>query len=396
MQCVLVLNCGSSSIKFAVIEPAAGITFISGLAERINTPEAVMQWQLNGLKQQRPIPEADYQAALAIIIEILHEHDLDTHLVGVGHRVVHGGEKFAESTFLTTEVVAQIEACCALAPLHNPSNLAGIRAAQKAFLNLPQVAVFDTAFHQTMPRHAYLYALPQDYYRRYAVRRYGFHGISYRYVAQQAIARLDLAQDDNALLIAHLGNGCSAAAIHNNHSIDTTMGMTPLEGLIMGTRSGDVDPGLHAYLAAESRLTLEQITNMLNKQSGLLGISGLSMDMRTLQDAADKGNPDAQLAIQMFCYRLAKALGALATALPRLDALVFTGGIGENSALIRQKVLERLAILGFTINSSANVQHGRENNGIISAPGSTRALVIATNEELMIAQDVARIITSHA
>lgn len=390
---ILVLNCGSSSIKFAVIDPASGETCLSGIVERINTPEAVLNWRAAEVKQQ-DIPNADYETALAAIIQILREQGFAEQLTGIGHRVVHGGEKFSESILICAEVVAQIEANCRLAPLHNPSNLQGILAAQKAFPQLLQAAVFDTAFHQTIPQHAYLYPLPQKFYQQYSVRRYGFHGISYRYVSQQAMQRLGLSSNDNALLIAHLGNGCSATAVFNGNSIDTSMGMTPLEGLMMGTRTGDVDPGLHGYLAAECQLTLDEITAILNKQSGLLGVSGLSMDMRTLQQAAGHGNVDAQLAITMFCYRLAKYLGALAMTLPRIDALVFTGGIGENAMFVRVQVLKQLAILGFVIDEQHNQEHGKNNNGIITQANSTCAMVIATNEELMIAQDVNRLVTS--
>lgn len=391
---ILVLNCGSSSIKFAVIDLDTEATCLHGLAERINTPSALFHWTITQVKQQQNIPDAGYEMTIVKILEILHEQGLTEQIIGIGHRIVHGGEKFSQSTLISSEVITQIATYSRLAPLHNPGSLQGIHAAQKAFPHLPHIAAFDTAFHQTLPPQAYLYALPQQFYQQHSVRRYGFHGISYRYVSQQAIQRLGLSVDDNALLIAHLGNGCSATAILNGRSIDTSMGMTPLEGLMMGSRSGDVDPGLHSYLAAECQLTIDEITEMLNRQSGLLGVSGLSMDMRSLQQAAEQGNSNAQLAIDMFCYRLAKYLGALATTLPRIDALVFTGGIGENAVMVRAQVLARLTILGFLVDDHQNQQRGETNNGIITRPGSTRAMVIATNEELMIAQDVANIINN--
>ncbi|MCB0033201.1 MAG: acetate/propionate family kinase, partial [Anaerolineales bacterium] len=273
------------------------------------------------------------------------------------------------------------------APLHNPANVLGIKTAQALFPDTPQVAVFDTAFHQTLPSHAYLYAIPYELYEEQAVRRYGFHGTSHRYVTQKAAELLGQPYNELALISAHLGNGCSATAVLDGRSIDTTLGLTPLEGLVMGTRSGDVDPSLHQFLRDTVGYDLDQTTTMLNKQSGLLGLSGLSNDMRTLIEAAAHGHERAQLALNVFVYRLAKAIGALAVPLGRIDALIFTGGIGEHAALIRQWVIEQLTIFGFELDKSLNKIHGQGNSGIITAPNSPVAMVIPTDEEVMIARD---------
>jgi len=308
----------------------------------------------------------------------------------VGHRVVHGGEQFSQSVIINKKTLQGINACSPLAPLHNPSNILGIELLQTLFPRLPQVAVFDTAFHQSLPKHVYLYAIPYELYEQYGVRRYGFHGTSHRYVSEQAIQHLGLATTDNQLIIAHLGNGCSATAIVNGRSVDTSMGLTPLEGLVMGTRSGNVDPSLHQFLQDKLGWSLQRITAVLNCESGLLGLSKMSNDMRSLRAAADEGSEAAILAIDVFCFRLARQLAALAASLQRIDALVFTGGIGENSAPVRQRVMEQLAILGFIPDSERNLAHGGQ-SGMISAEGSTRAMVLATNEELMIARDALKL-----
>lgn len=390
---ILVLNCGSSSIKFAIINTANQQTIQNGIVERIKQPDGRLSWSdTNGIKQFLPLPHADYTSAIQAIRQTIEQSGtIGSQLKAIGHRVVHGGEAFKESVVITAEVLQHIEDCNHLAPLHNPANVEGIKAMLAIYPNLPQIAVFDTAFHQTLPKHAYLYALPYEFYEQHGIRRYGFHGISYRYVLQEAIKRLKLTSDNNALLIAHLGNGCSATAILNGKSIDTSMGMTPLEGLIMGSRCGDIDPSLPGYLAQEFNMSLDDVNSLLNKRSGLLGISGLSMDMRTLRQAADDGNQRARLAIEMFCYRLAKYLAALAIPLGRIDGLVFTGGIGENAAAIRAKVLQWLTIFGFKLDPEQNEQHGKNNLGVITLPNSPKALVIPTNEELLIAQDAERL-----
>ncbi|MDF2866551.1 MAG: ackA [Gammaproteobacteria bacterium] len=390
---ILVLNCGSSSIKYAVINTLTQQTIQSGIAERINQVDGQLSWTIpDQIKQQRALPHADYATAIEAISQIIEQSGAINHrLKAIGHRVVHGGEKFKESVLITSEVLQHLEECNHLAPLHNPANLAGIKAMLAIYPHLPQVAVFDTAFHQTLPDYAYLYALPYELYRQYGIRRYGFHGISYRYVLHEAIKRLELKLEKSALLIAHLGNGCSVSAILNGKSIDTSMGMTPLEGLIMGSRCGDLDPSLPGYLAELLNCSLADINELLNKQSGLLGISGLSMDMRTLREAADNGNQQAQLAIEMFCYRLAKYIAALAIPLGRIDGLVFTGGIGENATTVRAKVIQWLTLFGFKLDAVQNAQHGRANGGLITQSNSPKALVIATNEELLIAQDTERL-----
>ena len=328
----------------------------------------------------RSLPNADLAESLAAVLELLPD---DVKVVGVGHRVVHGGETFSKSVAIDEAVVAEIESCSSLAPLHNPANLAGIAAAQEVFPDLPHVAVFDTAFHQTMPSHAYRYAVPQAWYAELKVRRYGFHGTSHAYVSKEAARSLKKEVAETSVIVAHLGNGCSACAVHAGESLDTTMGLSPLEGLVMGTRSGDVDPALHSYLANNLGLSLDEITNALNKESGLLGLSGQSNDMRTLVELAERGDSEASLAIEVFAYRLAKAIGALAAALPKLDAIVFTGGIGENSSYARRATAAHLKVFGVRLDEEAN----KKNAPSISASNALPCLVIATNEELMIANE---------
>lgn len=356
---------------------------LSGLAERLGSPQAVLTWQDATGKQRQALQGKDHRAALNAIVERL-EADFGRP-AAIGHRVVHGGEAFSESVLIDAEVVAGIEACASLAPLHNPPALLGIKVLQSLYPQVPQVAVFDTAFHQTLAPAAFRYAVPKTWYDELGVRRYGFHGTSHRYVAGRAVQLLALDAEDHGVISAHLGNGCSATAVRNGRAVDTTMGLTPLEGLVMGTRSGDVDPGLHAYLADRCGWSLTEINEQLNRHSGLLGLSGLSNDMRTLIEAADDGNADAQLAIDVFCFRLARNIGGLAMSLTRLDALVFTGGIGENAARIRAQVLDHLSLLGIHCDAQANQQPGGD--GRISRADSTAVLVIPTREEWMIAQD---------
>lgn len=382
MSSVLVINSGSSSLKFAVIDPAAGSVALRGLCERLGTDEAC----LRSGAQRRDLGQADHAAAIVALLDLLREHGLDRTLAAVGHRLVHGAERFTGSVPLDDATIAAITACNHLAPLHNPPNLAGVAAARSAFPELPQVAVFDTAFHAGMPPRAYRYAVPAAWYHEHGVRRYGFHGTSHRYVAERAREQLGLGPG-HGLITAHLGNGCSACAVVDGRSVDTSMGMTPLEGLVMGTRSGDVDPGLFAYLQRQLGLDAEAVTTALNKESGLLGLSeGRSNDMRTLLDAEADGDAAAGLAIEVFCYRLAKCLAGLTAALPRLDALVFTGGIGEHSAPVRARCLGHLAVLGLRCEASANAVDGRDTGGDIAADG-TPILVIATDEEGMIAAE---------
>jgi acetate kinase len=381
-----VLNSGSSTVKFALLVPDSGRRVLAGMADRVGTPEAVLRL---GVAEEE-VPGAGYQAVISRILDHLAGAGHD--LAGAGHRVVHGGERFTASALIDDEVVEAIRAHCHLAPLQNPANLAGVEAVRAIRPGLPQVAVFDTAFHQTMPPNAFRYAVPDDWYARHGVRRYGFHGTSHRYVSARAAALLDRPLSELRLVTAHLGNGCSAAAIRDGVSVDTTMGLTPLEGLVMGTRSGDVDPSLFGYLAGQAGLTVEGITEALNTASGLAGLSGVGEDMRTVEAAAAAGNQRARLAIDVFVHRLAKAIAALVTNLERLDALVFTGGIGENSVIVRRQVLARLGFLGLATDPEANAHHGRMTGGRISRPGPVVALVVPTDEELMIARDTARLI----
>ncbi|MFV3388307.1 acetate kinase [Pseudomonas sp. NY15364] len=383
---ILVINCGSSSIKFALVNEAQETFMLSGLAERLGSPEAVLHWQQGEQKDSLVLSGADHRLALSHLLPVVQQAAAGE-LHGIGHRVVHGGEHFSGASRLDAASLQAIRQVAPLAPLHNPANLQGIEAAMKLFPNLVQVAVFDTAFHQSLPEHAYRYAVPHALYAEHGVRRYGFHGTSHRYVSRKAAQMSGLAFDASSWLVAHLGNGSSTCAVENGHSRDTSMGLTPLEGLVMGTRSGDVDPNLHGHLARTLGWSLEQIDSMLNKDSGLLGLSGLSNDMRTLEQAREQGHVGATLAIEVFCYRLAKSLASMSCALRRLDGLIFTGGIGENSALIRSKTLDHLGLLGLRLDAQANARCVRGVAGAIHADGHPRVLVVPTNEERQIALD---------
>jgi len=409
---ILVLNCGSSSLKGALLDSINGELILSCLAEKLTTPEAYITFNYFENPKVQPIGrrswfvnkaggdkhrvelvgKTDHTGAVEALLEELKAHDLQGLVAAIGHRVVHGGEKYSGSVMITDDVIATLEECIPLAPLHNPANLTGIHAAQAIFPGLPNVGVFDTAFHQTMPEHAYTYAVPRELYRQYGLRRYGFHGTSYRYVAQAAADLLGKPLKDTALVIAHLGNGASIAAVANGQCQDTSMGLTPLEGLVMGTRSGDIDPSVFSFLAQNANMNITQITDLLNKKSGLLGISELSNDCRTIEEEAAKGHEGAKLALEIFAYRLAKYVASMSVASGGIDALVFTGGIGENSNLIRSKVMGYLGFLGLKEDVKANEAARFGNAGIISAEGSpVCAVVIPTNEELMIAHDTARL-----
>lgn len=388
---VLVLNCGSSSAKFAVIDPATRSEHVSGIAQRLGSTDATLDWRCDGARSSRPIPGAGHDEALRAVVALLDELGLASSLGGVGHRVVHGGSTFSGSMALTPEVIAKVEECIPLGPLHNPPNLVGIRIAAEVLPGLPQVGVFDTAFHQTMPPVAYTYPVPFEWQQDHGVRRYGFHGTSHRFVARRALEVVGLPERDHALVTAHLGNGCSCAAVRDGRSVDTTMGLTPLEGVMMGTRSGSVDPAIIGHVAAASGRTERQVLDALNKQSGLLGVSGLSNDMRTIEEAAGAGHARARLALEIFCYTLAKAIAGLVVPLGRLDALVFTGGIGENSPAVRAAVVAHLGFLGLTIDPDRNAAHVRGAAGRITRERRPQATVVPTNEELMIAIDTAEI-----
>lgn len=381
---ILVINCGSSSIKFALVNEQQATFPLQGLAECLGSPEAVVQWQIGETKESLSMPGADHAAALARILPLAQEMAGGT-LDGIGHRVVHGGEHFTGSSLIDASVLDAINTNAQLAPLHNPANLIGIEAAMALFPGLPQVSVFDTAFHQSMPDYAYRYAVPEFLYKEHGVRRYGFHGTSHRFVSQRAAEMVGVPVDDSSWLVAHLGNGCSTCAVVNGESRDTSMGLTPLEGLVMGTRSGDVDPALHMYLARTLGWSIEQIDSMLTRDSGLKGLSGLSNDMRTLHDALEAGHPGATLAFEVFCYRLAKSLAGMACALPRVNGLIFTGGIGENSLAVRARTTEHLKVFNFQVDAQANARCTRGVAGEIQAEGSPRILVVPTNEERQIA-----------
>jgi acetate kinase len=383
-QTILVLNSGSSSLKFSLMRSHDQTVLLSGQADKLGLDDANISFKDSSGKEEFRLSPGNHKQAVIEIFNMLEKRDLLKDINGIGHRVVHGGEAFKSSSIINDEVLAVIDACVPFAPLHNPANLIGIRGAMEVAPHLPQVAVFDTAFHQTIPKYAYLYAVPMEWYRQYGVRRYGFHGTSHQYVVQRAATELKLPIGESAFISAHLGNGASAAAVLNGKSVDTTMGFTPLEGLVMGTRSGDIDPGLPPYLASSLGISSEEVVNLLNKKSGLLGLSELSNDMRELTEAAEQGHQGASIAIEVFVFRLARAIGALAVSLPRIDALIFTGGIGENSALIRAKTIERLKVLGYKLNNGANAKAVGGKGGFITLPGSPVAMVVNTNEEAMI------------
>lgn len=394
---VLVLNSGSSSVKFAVINVKTTEQVLHGIAECLGTVNAQINWQHTGLSHSKAqsadnntlaLAENSYHlAAIQALVDIINQHQLTTDINVIGHRVVHGGEKFFNSVVITDEVEAEIKANNKLAPLHNPANLLGIQATKKLFPHLKQVAVFDTAFHQTLAKKAFLYAVPYSLYQLEGIRKYGFHGTSHRYVAKQASYFLEKKFSESNLITAHLGNGCSICAIKNGESVDTSMGFTPLGGICMGTRSGDIDPGLLSFLVNELAYSMEQVDQVLNKQSGLLGISQLSNDCRELQEAAQAGNKQAELALDVFSYQIAKTIAAYTVPLGKLDAIVFTGGIGENSAYVRAKVVSLLTIFGLVLSEQENMNKRFGEQGCITSNDGIKALVIPTNEELVIAND---------
>jgi len=393
---VLVLNCGSSSLKFAVLDSVSGDEQLSGLAECFNLENARIKWKLDGNKGTADLGAfASHKEAVAYIVNnILKEkQEMSDAIVAIGHRVVHGGEKFTSSVIIDDAVMQGIEDCATLAPLHNPAHLIGIRAAQAAFPTLPQVAVFDTAFHQTMPEKAYLYALPYKLYRENGIRRYGMHGTSHLFIGREAAALLGQKVEETNIINCHLGNGASVCAIKDGKSVDTSMGMTPLEGLVMGTRSGDLDPSIINHLVTQCNYTLAEVNSMLNNESGLLGISEISSDCRAIEDGHAEGQVGAVRAMELSCYRLAKYIASYAAALGRIDAIVFTGGIGENSDVIRSIVLNQLSIFGIEVDEAANTAARFGSEGTITTANSKiKAMVISTNEELVIAQDAVSLI----
>jgi acetate kinase len=404
---VLVLNCGSSSVKFQLIstdlERIAADTderLARGQIERVGGEAIVTLQAGSGEARRTTAPVRDIRSAVETIIRWVTSPDsrigavqsvADIH--AVGHRVVHGGERFTHSVLITDDVLRGIEDCIDLAPLHNPANIRGVQAAREVFgPGLPQAAVFDTAFHQTLPDYAYLYAVPYQWYRRHRVRRYGFHGTSHRYVAYRYRKLRDITREETNVITLHLGNGCSAALIRAGDSVDTSMGLTPLEGLVMGTRSGDLDPAIFDYIAAKEGLSAQEVETVLNKQSGLIGISGLTNDMRELLDEAHENDDRrARLAVEIFCYRVRKYVGAYMAAAGGADALIFTGGIGENSPEIRARVCEGLGWMGIELDQERNEAHTNRREGVVSRDGSRAAVyVIPTDEELLIARDTVR------
>jgi len=393
---VLVINSGSSSLKYELFDTDGEVSLAKGIVEKIGEEGSRLRHQDGDEETTKDVQAKDHDEAFQVMIDALlgdgngvlkDTKDIDA----VGHRVVHGGEAFVESTLITEEVERTIEQYADLAPLHNPPNLRGIRAAKRFFPDVPHVAVFDTAFHQTMPEHAYLYALPFDLYERYGIRRYGFHGTSHRFVSRRAAEILGVPYSGFNCITAHLGNGCSLAAVKGGKSVDTSMGLTPLEGPMMGTRSGSIDPSILLFLQEHAGLSAEEIDSLLNKKSGLLGVSGVSNDMRDIHKAADTGNKRAQLALDMFAYQVRRYIGAYLAVLGRTDALVFTAGIGERDTKIRARICRGLENLGIVIDDKRNEEHaGKE--GVISTDDSpTKILVVPTNEELMIARDTLEI-----
>ncbi|MGM0419370.1 MAG: acetate/propionate family kinase [Bacillota bacterium] len=395
---ILVLNSGSSSIKYQLFNMEDENVIAKGIVERIGIEDSLLEHEVDGneIVIEEDIP--NHGKGIEMVIDALLDDDYGVlenmdEINAVGHRVVHGGEKFANSTRITDEVVAKMEEVSDLAPLHNPPNIAGIKVCQELMPGTPQVGVFDTAFHQSMPAKAYTYALPYEYYKKYGVRRYGFHGTSHRYVAQRAAELLDEPLAESKIITCHLGNGASVAAVKNGKSVDTSMGLTPLEGLVMGTRCGDIDPAIVPFLQEKEDLSSKEIDNIMNKESGLLGISGISNDSRDIQEAAAEGDERAQLAEAVFNYRVKKYIGAYTAAMGGVDAIVFTAGIGENAKEIRAGILEGLEYLGFELDEEANNKRGKEIE-ISQAGSKTKVFVIPTNEELVIARDTAEILSN--
>lgn len=387
---VIVLNCGSSSVKFAIINAETGEAGLSGIAESLGNQDASLSYKIDGKKNTLALPEkAGHTEALNAIQSVIAQTGVVP--IAIGHRVVHGGEKFKQAALVDETVLAAIEEYASMAPLHNMANLKGITTAQEAYPNLPHVAVFDTSFFQTMPKKAFVYALPMELYKEHGIRRYGFHGTSHKFILDSTAAQLNKSVEDTSIISAHLGNGCSVSAIEKGQAVDTSLGFTPLEGLVMGTRCGDLDPSLPGTLQQKLGKTAEEINDLLNKQSGLLGISELSNDCRTLEEAALNGHEGALLAIEIFCYRLAKYISGYMIAVSTLDAIVFTGGIGENSSLIRETTMGYFKHFGVAIDEQRNLDARFGNAGEISAPSSsTKVLVVPTNEEWVIAAQTAQ------
>ncbi|MFG6355893.1 MAG: acetate kinase [Acetatifactor sp.] len=395
---ILVINCGSSSLKFQLIDSESEQCIAKGLCERIGIEGSQITYTpAGGEKETKVTPMPDHTEAIRLVLEALTGEKSGVvksleEIGAVGHRVVHGGEKFAQSVIIDDEVLKAIEACNDLAPLHNPANLIGINACRKLMPGTPMVAVFDTAFHQTMPQEAYMYGLPVEYYEKYKIRRYGFHGTSHSYVSKRAAEVLRVPYESLKTIVCHLGNGASVSAVKNGKCVDTSMGLTPLEGLIMGTRSGDIDPAIIEFLAHKENKSIDEIMNILNKKSGVLGLSNnLSSDFRDLEEGYHKGDTYAACAMKTFAYRVAKYIGAYTAAMNGVDLICFTAGVGENAALVRTMICEYLGYLGVTLDQEANGKRGEDI--VISTPDSrTKVMVIPTNEELAIARETVRLV----
>ena len=393
---VLVINCGSSSLKYQLIDSDTEAVLAKGLCERIGIDGRLVYQKAGNDKEITEASMPTHKEAIQMVLEALTNEKTGAikslaEVNAIGHRIVHGGEKFASSAIITDEMIKAVEECNDLAPLHNPANLIGIRVCAELMPGVPQVGVFDTAFHQTMPAKAYLYGLPIEYYKKYKVRRYGFHGTSHSFVSKRAVEFLGLDKDNSKVIVCHLGNGSSISAVQNGKCVDTTMGLTPLEGVVMGTRSGNIDPAIVEFIAKKENLDLAGVMNVLNKKSGLQGMSGVSSDMRDLRAAAAEGNEDAKNAIEVLCYGIAKYVGGYVAAMNGVDAIVFTAGIGENVGMIREKVCSYLGYLGVTIDAKANEAMGEE-VVISGADSKVKVAVIPTNEELAICRDTVALV----
>ncbi|MEK4025148.1 acetate kinase [Sporosarcina sp. FSL W7-1283] len=393
MPKILSVNAGSSSLKFQLIEMATEEEITKGLFERVGMDNSIFSMTTNDKKIEKVLDIADHSQAVSMLLEhLLSEGVVSSYdeIDGIGHRVVHGGEVFSDSVLITEEVIEKLEEISGFAPLHNPANIVGIKSFKEALPNLPAVAIFDTAFHQTMPEKAFLYALPYEYYEKYGIRKYGFHGTSHKYVTERAAKILNRPLEDTRLISCHLGNGASIAAVKGGKSVDTSMGFTPLAGVIMGTRSGNIDPALIPYMMDRTGQSAEEVVNVLNKKSGLLGLSGFSSDLRDITEAAEQGNERAQLALDVFTDRIHQHIGQYAAGMGGVDAIIFTAGIGENSAIVREKVMRGLEFMGVYFDPSLNNVRGEE--AYISFPHSpVKVLIIPTNEEIMLARDTVRV-----
>ena len=393
---VLVINCGSSSLKYQLINSDTEAVLAKGLCERIGI-DGRLTYQKAGLdKEITEAPMPTHKEAIQLVLDALVNEKTGAiaslaEVNAVGHRVVHGGEKFASSAVITDEMLAAVEECNDLAPLHNPANIIGINACKELMPGVPMVGVFDTAFHQTMPEKAYLYGLPYEYYEKYKVRRYGFHGTSHSFVSKQAAAFLGLDINSSKIIVAHLGNGASISAVLNGKCVDTSMGLTPLEGLVMGTRSGDIDPAIMEFIAKKENLDIAGIMNVLNKKSGVQGISGVSSDFRDLEEGMNAGNERCKNAIEIFAYRVAKYIGSYVAAMNGVDAIAFTAGIGENAPVVRKLVVDQLGYLGITLDEEENAKRG-DDRVISTKDSKVTVAVIPTNEELAIARETVALV----